>query len=193
LFGGRACAEVIRQCRRIGYAGELWPVDPTRDTLEGLATFRDVGALPEAPYAALVAVNRGATLEVVAALAARRAGGAVCYASGFAEVGLEGAALQERLAVAAGSLPYFGPNCHGFINYLDRVALRPEQQGDVARERGVVLIRQSGNIALNLTMQRRALPIAYLITLGNQAMLGRRRSRCLSIVASRATPASPSL
>ena len=172
LFGGRACAEVIRQCRRIGYAGELWPVHPTRDTLEGLTTYRDVAALPAAPDAAFVAVNREATLEVVAALAAHGTGGAVCYASGFAEVGAEGAALQERLKTAAGAMPYFGPNCHGFINYLDRVALWPEQQGGVARERGVALITQSGNIALNLTMQRRALPIAYLVTLGNQAMLG---------------------
>jgi acetate---CoA ligase (ADP-forming) len=172
LFGGRACSEVIRQCRSIGYSGEIWPVHPTRPSLEGLATFPDVAALPGAPDAAFVAVNREATLEVVAALAARGAGGAVCYASGFAEVGSEGAGLQARLSAAAGAMPYFGPNCHGFINYLDHVALWPEQQGGVARVRGVALIAQSGNIALNLTMQRRALPIAYLITLGNQAMLG---------------------
>jgi acyl-CoA synthetase (NDP forming) len=172
LFGSRACGEVIRQCRRVGYAGALWPVHPTRASLEGLPTFPDVAALPAAPDAAFVAVNREATLEVVAALAARGAGGAVCYASGFAEVGAEGAGFQARLSTAAGAMPYFGPNCHGFINYLDRIALWPEQQGGIARERGIALITQSGNIALNLTMQRRALPIAYLITLGNQAMVG---------------------
>ena len=38
--------------------------------------------------------------------------------------------------------------------------------------RGVAIITQSGNIGCNLTMQRRALPLAYLITLGNQAVVG---------------------
>jgi acetyl-CoA synthetase len=33
----------------------------------------------------------------------------------------------------------------------------------------VAIITQSGNIGLNLTMQRRALPLAYLITVGNKA------------------------
>jgi acetate---CoA ligase (ADP-forming) len=169
LVGGQACAEVIRQSRRIGFEGELWPVHPRLDELEGLPVYRSVDALPAVPDAAFVAVNRETTIGVVAALAARRAGGAVCYASGFAEAGSAGAELQSRLAAAAGTMPFFGPNCHGFINYLDGVALWPEQQGGSRKARGVGIVTQSGNIALNLTMQMRGLPIAYVLTLGNQA------------------------
>ncbi len=169
VIGGRACAEVIRQSRRVGFEGELWPVHPQLDEIEGLPVYRSVSALPDAPDAAFVAVNRQATLEVVQALAARRAGGAVCYASGFAEVGATGSELQSRLRSAAGGMPFFGPNCHGFINYLDGVALWPEQQGGVRQTQGVAIVTQSGNIALNLTMQTRGLPIGYVVTLGNQA------------------------
>ena len=35
VFGGRAAAEVVRQCRALGFAGEIWPVHPSKETLEG--------------------------------------------------------------------------------------------------------------------------------------------------------------
>jgi acyl-CoA synthetase (NDP forming) len=169
LVGGGPCAEVIRQSRRIGFAGELWPVHPRLTEIEGLPVYDSISALPQAPDAAFVAVNREATVEVIRALAARGAGGAVCYASGFAESGAAGSELQSRLRHAAGVMPFLGPNCHGFINYLDGIALWPEQQGGSRQSRGVAIVTQSGNIALNLTMQTRGLPLAYVVTLGNQA------------------------
>jgi len=172
LVGGAACAEVMRQCRRVGFAGTLWPIHPGRDELEGVRTYRSVADLPEPPDAAFVAVNRHATVEAVRALAARGSGGAVCYASGFAEIGVSGERLQSELLAAAANMPLIGPNCHGLINYLDGVALWPEQHGGIRQARGVALVTQSGNIALNLTMQRRGLPIGYVITLGNQARIG---------------------
>jgi acyl-CoA synthetase (NDP forming) len=69
-------------------------------------------------------------------------------------------------------MPVLGPNCYGLINYLDGALLWPDQHGGTRVERGVALIMQSSNIAINLTMNRRALPIAYVICLGNQASVG---------------------
>jgi acyl-CoA synthetase (NDP forming) len=69
-------------------------------------------------------------------------------------------------------MPVIGPNCYGFINYLDRALLWPDQHGGVSVARGVAIVTQSSNIAINMTMQRRALPIAYVATAGNQAQLG---------------------
>jgi len=169
VFGGNAAAEAIRQCRKLGFAGELWPVHPTRATVEGIACYPDVAALPQAPDASFVAVPRAATVAIVGQLAARGAGGVICYASGFAEVGGEGVALQQQLIHEAGHMALLGPNCYGMLNYLDGVALWPDQHGGQRVERGVALITQSGNIGLNLTMQRRALPLACLITVGNKA------------------------
>jgi acetyl-CoA synthetase len=65
-----------------------------------------------------------------------------------------------------------GPNCLGFVNYLDGAALWPEQHGGVRVGSGVALIAQSGNIAENLTMHRRSLPVANLVTIGNSAVTG---------------------
>lgn len=169
VFGSRAAMEVIRQCRALGYTGAIWPVHPTRTEMEGLPCYASVADLPGAPDAAFIAVPAQATVEVVGQLAARGCGGAICYASGFAEVGPEGAALQRKLVEAAGDMALLGPNCYGMLNYLDGVALWPDQHGGQRLERGVAILTQSGNIGLNLTMQRRALPLAYLITVGNKA------------------------
>ena len=54
----------------------------------------------------------------------------------------------------AGALPFFGPNCYGFVNFFDGVALWPDQVVGPRRERGVALICQSGTIALTLHVQR---------------------------------------
>lgn len=169
VFGGRHAAEVIRQCRRMGFEGDLWPVHPDHETIEGLRCYRRVEDLPAAPDASFLAVPREATVAVAAQLADRGAGGAVCYASGFAEAGGDGIGLQRALIAAAGPLALIGPNCYGVLNYLDGAALWPDQHGGRRVERGVAIVTQSGNIGLNVTMQRRCLPLAYLISVGNCA------------------------
>ncbi|MGV6846949.1 MAG: acetate--CoA ligase family protein [Marinibacterium sp.] len=175
IGGGDWCENVIDQCRRIGFAGEIWPVHPARSTVGGLAACSSVRGLPASPDAAFIGVNRDATVEVVADLSVRDAGGAVCFASGFAEAGAErpdGSALQERLREAAGAMAILGPNCYGFVNALDGAALWPDVHGLERCAGGVAILSQSSNLSINLTMQRRGLPIAYMITVGNQAQTG---------------------
>ncbi len=169
LIGGGSAHEAVHQCQRLDYRGQLWPVHPKLKTVHGLPCYRSVHDLPEAPDASFIAVNADATIAQVRALAQRGAGGLVCYASGFAETGGAGVPKQQALLQAAAGLPLLGPNCYGMLNYLDGVALWPDQHGGERVSRGVAIITQSGNIGLNLTMQRRALPLAYLITLGNRA------------------------
>ena len=172
VFGGREARRVIEQCDRMGFAGELWPVHPTLAEVLGRRCYRSVFDLPSPPDAAFVGVNRISTVEIVRSLSAAGAGGAVCYASGFSEAVAEladGSDLQQALVGAAGDMPILGPNCYGFINGLDGALLWPDQHGMTRVERGVAVLTQSSNIALNLTMQTRGLPIAYVVTSGNQA------------------------
>ncbi|MBB3659404.1 acetyl-CoA synthetase [Rhizobium sp. BK650] len=172
VFGGREARRVIEQCDRMGFAGELWPVHPTLDEVLGRRCYKSVSDLPSPPDAAFVGVNRILTVEIVRSLSAAGAGGAVCYASGFSEAVAEladGNDLQKALVGAAGDMPILGPNCYGFINGLDGALLWPDQHGMKRVERGVAILTQSSNIALNLTMQTRGLPIAYVVTSGNQA------------------------
>lgn len=172
VVGGREAARVIEQCRQMEFAGAIYPVHPERKEMEGISCFRSVDDLPETPDAAFVGVRRELTVDVVQSLAARGSGGAVCYASGFSESGEDGDDLQRALLEAAGDMPIIGPNCYGFINYLDGVPLWPDQHGGLRVERGVAIVSQSSNIAITLTMNRRAVPLATVITLGNRARLG---------------------
>ncbi|PYB77686.1 acetate--CoA ligase family protein [Rhizobium wuzhouense] len=175
VFGGKEAARVVEQCVKAGYRGQIWPVHPTRDTVHGHPCYRSVADLPGAPDAAFVGVNRALTVEILRDLSQRGAGGAICYASGFAEAVQElpdGPALQAELVAAAGTMAMLGPNCYGFINMLDDALLWPDQHGMKHVDRGVAILTQSSNIALNITMQARGLPIAYLMTAGNQAQTG---------------------
>ena len=176
LFGTSPAQSVIEQCLKLGFTGELWPVHPTRETLAGIKCFKSVADLPSAPDVAFVAVNRNATIDVVKQLAKIGAGGAVCYASGFAESGTQsgvnGVELQHQLVALAGEMPLLGPNCYGYINALDGVALWPDQHGCKSLTSGVAIVSQSGNVGLNITLQQRGLNLAYLVTVGNQAVAG---------------------
>ena len=186
VVGGGVWAEnVITELGRIGFAGEVWPVHPRRRDLGGRLALARLEDLPGVPDATFLAINREASVEAVAVLAAMGAGGAVCFASGWAEARAEltdGPGLQARLVSAAGDMPVLGPNCYGFVNALDGVALWPDQHGLVPVESGVAILTQSSNIALTLTMQARGLPIAAVIACGNQAVL-RQADLALHLVA----------
>jgi len=168
VFGGGVAEELVRQCDRMGYAGEIWPVHPKKDEIRGRKVFRSVADLPGSPDAAYVGVNRNLTIDIIRDLAARDAGGAICYATGFTEAGEEGSELERQLLEASGEMPLVGPNCYGLLNYLDGAVLWPDQQGGHRVEEGVAIITASSNVAFNLSMQRRGLPIAYMMSLGNQ-------------------------
>ena len=175
IGGGAWCAAVCMQMEMAGFTGPIWRVHPKGDAKGEGGTFARPSDLPDAPDAVFIGINRDATISAVAELAAIGAGGAVCFASGFSEARAEdrtGADLQDALVAAADDMPILGPNCYGFINALEGVALWPDQHGCERVERGVAILTQSSNIAINLTMQRRALPIAMVVTCGNAAQTG---------------------
>ena len=170
VLGAGWALNVIEQCRKMGFQGPVWPVHPTKDQIGGLKAYASVADLPEPPDATFIGVNRFATVDVVAELAAMGAGGAICFASGWTEAGEAG--LQDKLVAAAGVMPILGPNCYGVINYLDGALLWPDQHGGVRVRTGVALVSQSSNIVINMGMQQRGLPVAYVACLGNAAVVG---------------------
>jgi acyl-CoA synthetase (NDP forming) len=156
----------------VGYDGAIWRVHPTRTSTAAASYYRSVADLPAAPDAAFIAVPNHEAPAVAGALAARGAGGFVCFTAGFSETGGEaGRLLTDDLVKQAGTLPFFGPNCYGFVNFFDRAAMMPDQVVGARMERGVALICQSGTIALTLMFNDRSLPIGCLFTVGNQTRI----------------------
>lgn len=172
LIGGQWADAVAAASRTIGYRGELWRVHPSRPSTPEQRYFRSIAELPEAPDAAFIAAPNREVPAIAAALTARGAGGFVCFSAGFSETATEeGRRLTDELIAGAPELPFFGPNCYGFVNFFDGAALWPDQLVGARRERGVALICQSGTIALNLLFNGRSLPIGCLLTVGNQTRL----------------------
>jgi acetate---CoA ligase (ADP-forming) len=170
VVGGAPAERVVQQCLKLRFPGPIWPINPTRKELGGIPCLPTLDALPEVPDAVFLGVNRHATVEAMARLRKMGVGGAVCYGSGFAETGASD--LQADLIDAAAGLPFFGPNCYGYVNTFDRVALWPDEHGMTVLDRGVAIVSQSGNVAVNLTFQRRGLRLGTIVSVGNQAAIG---------------------
>jgi acetate---CoA ligase (ADP-forming) len=115
-IGGKPIAYMLKQ----GYAGKIYPVNPNRETVQGLKAYPSVQALPETPDVAIVAVPASAALETVTALAERGAGGALLFSAGFAEMSEEGARLQDEMTRVATEhgMRLLGPNSLGMLNPL---------------------------------------------------------------------------
>ena len=172
FIGGRDAITAIGEARRRGFGGVMWAVNPKREELAGVPCVASVDDLPEAPDAAYVAVPSGAAVDAIAALATRGAGGAVCYSAGFKESGPRGQAAEARLRQVVGDLALIGPNCYGVINYIGGAALWSFAHGGDSPGYGAAIVTQSGMFSSDITMAQRSLPMAYMISAGNQAVLG---------------------
>jgi acyl-CoA synthetase (NDP forming) len=173
LIGASAWTDAVAAGNAtIGYRGTVWRVHPTRASTPERPFYRSVADLPGVPDAAFIAVPNHEAPGVAGELAARGAGGFVCFSSGFGELGTEiGRRLNGELLEQAGDLPFFGPNCYGFVNFFDRAAMLPDQIVGESLERGVAMICQSGTISLSLSFNERSVPIGYLFSVGNQSRL----------------------
>ncbi len=172
LVGGVWADAVTAASRAIGYGGQLWRVHPSRPSTPDTHYFRSIDELPEAPDATFLAAPNREVPAIAAALARRGAGGFVCFAAGFSETGTdEGRVLTRQLIDGAGVLPFFGPNCYGFVNFFEGAALWPDQVIGRRRVRGGGVLLQSGTLARDRIFKQRSLPVGYVITVGNQTNL----------------------
>ena len=94
----------------------------------------------------------------------------VCFSAGFKEAG--NTQDEKDLVVATGDMALIGPNCYGLINYIDNSALWSFEHGGWSPGYGAAIITQSGMFSSDITMSQRSLPLAYMVSAGNQAVLG---------------------
>ena len=168
---GSYAAETLINLHKLAFRGEIWGVNPGRSEVFGHECVATVADLPEAVDAVVVAIPAAAVPEVIDQCGVRGCGGAVVFSAGFAEV-QTGEELQAQLVAAAQrhELLVCGPNCNGIVSPHSRTAL----WGDALRETdpgAVVLISQSGNVAVNALAARRGLRFHTVVASGNQAVL----------------------
>jgi acyl-CoA synthetase (NDP forming) len=170
FIGGADADYSARQCAK-RFKGPIWGVNPKRTEMGGQPCFASVQDLPEAPDAVFLATPRSSTLQVIQQLSEIGAGGVACFTAGYSETGEQGKMLEKELVDAAGDLALVGPNCYGLINYIRDAMLWPFGAGSCESDKGVALIMQSGMITADMAMNQRSVPLSYVISAGNQAML----------------------
>src|SRR6185295_13961188 len=113
---------------RGGYAGRIFPVNPSYPEVNGRECFPAVAAAVAAAKSpldlALIAIPADAVLPELERCAAAGVRNALIVSSGFAEEGAARASLQARLAAIArpSGMRVLGPNSEGFLNAVGRVS-----------------------------------------------------------------------
>jgi acetate---CoA ligase (ADP-forming) len=161
--------------QRYGFRGAIYPVNPARKTVQGLAAFPHIDAIPETPDLAVVAVAGDEALEAVEACAARGVKVAVVMASGFGETGEEGKRKQDRMAAAAArsGMRLIGPNCQGLANFATGVVANFStifHEVEV-RDGPVAIISQSGANSQQIftLVHEKGLGVRHVHATGNEA------------------------
>jgi acyl-CoA synthetase (NDP forming) len=165
----------VSYLQKHGFAGAVWPVNPRAASIAGLPCYADVAALPAAPDVGIVLVGPDRAEQAVRDLAARGTAAAIVLASGYGEASPEGAARQQALRQAAGSMRLLGPNTIGLVNLTDGIMLSASGALEVEGlpPGRVSLVSQSGGILGSLLSRAadRGIGFAKLVSTGNEADL----------------------
>jgi len=173
-FGGF----VLGNLERFGYSGAIYLVSRSSAEINGRPCVKTVNELPDGIDVAVLAIPEAGVLDAVKACGAKRMGGVVIYASGYAEAGDDGRVKQQQLADAAreAGLPVLGPNCMGFTNFAAGVPLTFEPVSPYPSQGrpGVGVLAQSGAMAANLrdAFIGRGQVLTAAVSTGNEAVIG---------------------
>ena len=164
-----------RFLRKHGYAGKVFPVNPSRNEILGLPCYRTLADTPPVDHAFIMIEDVEAALEDCGR---RKVPVASIYSDGFADAGAKGAERQARLVERARALGVrlLGPNSMGMINLTGRVPLTVNAvlEMDAPPTGGTSLVSQSGTM-LGTVLSRgaaRGLGFSKLVSVGNEADLG---------------------
>ena len=173
---GSLAGAVLGNLDRFAFTGDVHLVNANRQEINGRPCLPSAADLPQGVDCAVLTIPRAGILDAVKGCAARGVGAIIIFATGFAEAGADGRALQDEIARIARDhgIAVEGPNCLGFINNVDRIALTfgttaPEPL-DARRKIGIV--SQSGAMAtvLHAALRPRDVAVSYAISTGNEAV-----------------------
>ncbi|HYN87519.1 MAG TPA: CoA-binding protein [Ardenticatenaceae bacterium] len=163
-------AGILRNLIEYGYPGEIYPVNPRRESVFGLPCYPDVSRTPQPADLAILTIPREGVPDVLRQCLVVGVPAALIISAGFAEADDEGRRLQAEIAalVAGTPLTVVGPNCAGLANIPNRVVATrlpaPPKAGPVS------FVSQSGALMMALygLFADRHVGMSRLISLGNQ-------------------------
>ena len=168
---GRPVAYLLKH----GFAGEVYPVNPKATEISGLPCYPTIASLPSVPDVGIVLLGAERARQAVKELADIGCAAAIVLASGYTEVGEEGARRQAELIQAAGAMRILGPNTIGLVNITDRIVLSASGalEMDHFPSGAISLVSQSGGILGSLLSRAaaRGIGLAKMISTSNEVDL----------------------
>ena len=170
-IGGRP----IYYMQKHGFGGRIYPINPSRDEVQGLKSYASLAALPEAPDLAMVIVSGDKAVDAVAQCAARGVKSAVVVASGFGETGDAGREAQRAMVdtARAAGMRLYGPNTQGLANFgTGAIAGFSTMFVEVPPADGPVgIVSQSGGMSAMAygLLRGRGLGVRHVHATGNEA------------------------
>lgn len=170
-IGGRP----IYYMQRGGFAGTIYPINPSRQEVQGLKSYPSLSALSEVPELVLIVVAGQKAVEAVEECAAIGVKSVVVIASGFGEVDEAGRAVQQRMTdvARATGMRIYGPNTHGLANFgtgaiagFSTMFIEcPPQDGPVA------VLSQSGGMSAMVygLLRQKGIGVRHVHATGNEA------------------------
>ena len=164
---------VIESLGALGFSGAVYPVNPKYQSVLNHVCYPSLTELPEAPDVVVFSIRKPLIPEQVRLAAKRGARAAVIYDSGFAELGADGARLQDEIAGLCrdAGMPVCGPNCMGILNPTARVTtykqtvMKPEELAG-----NVGFVSQSGSVCIAVLSDLRRFGISLSVSAGNEAV-----------------------
>jgi len=175
---GHMGGSVLNNLVRCKFAGDIHLVSRSRGEIAGRRCVPSIDDLPHGVDVAVLVIPQSAVVDAIAACGRRGVGAAIVFASGYAEVGEDGRAEQERLAAAAraANVAILGPNCIGMCSFEVGAALTFEfnverPPADVRPKVGMVA--QSGAVAaiMRMAFLGKGLGVTFYISTGNEVDL----------------------
>lgn len=178
--GSRATGRTLRYLLKYGFEGKIYPINPNRDTVQGVRAYPSVEELPEVPDVAVIVLPQQLAIDAVRSCGKLGIPFAIMFAAGFSEVGGEGIAAEEELRRAAedSGIRLLGPNSNGAISVRNRATLSfmtgLDQDRFELQDHGISFVSQSGAMGgfiFNMA-QTAGLGLGSFFSLGNEADLG---------------------
>ena len=137
-------AQVLRNIRSSGFQGEVYPVNPKHEMIQGLKAYASISDIDHPIELVVIAVPAAAIPAVMHECGEHGVGAVLVLSAGFAEVGKQGLALQNEIVDIARThnIPLVGPNCLGIIR--PRVGLNATFAKSGVECGQVALVAQSG-------------------------------------------------
>ena len=168
---GKVGYEILANMLAAGYEGEIFPVNPQADTIEGLKCYPDLLSIGQVPELVVIVVPARIVPAVMRQCAKLKVKSVIVITAGFKEVGKEGRELEEQVVQIAkrAGIRLIGPNCLGVIAPANK--LNASFGGKLPAEGTVGYLSQSGALlAAVLDMANNSgIGFSRLVSVGNKA------------------------